>query len=99
MLPFGSRRRSKLPLEPIIISPVALFRHLDEKKHRFEQAQYTFVQCAAGRDSELDAAGEWIEKYAQKHSGRVITNFDEQRPVLADARGGVEGRVFTQGGE
>jgi hypothetical protein len=26
-----------------------------------------------------------MEKYADKFSGRIITNFDEQRPVLADA--------------
>lgn len=79
----GVKPRAKL--EKIIISPVALFKSLDEKKDHFERAQYTFVQCAAGNDSELDAAGEWIGKYAEKYSGRVITNFDEQRPVLADA--------------
>ncbi len=28
---------------------------------------------------------DWIIKYTTKHAGRVITNFDEQRPFLADA--------------
>ena len=42
------------------------------------------MQCPAGKDDVIDEAGEWIELYAKKHSGRVITNFDEQRPVLAD---------------
>jgi hypothetical protein len=46
---------------------------------------YTFVQCAAGKDSECDEAADWIDRYAKKHKGRVVTNFDEQRPVLADA--------------
>lgn len=72
--------------EPLIITPVALFEAEDTHtcdNHR--ETQYTFVQCAAGRDSELDAAADWIEKYATLHGGRVITNFDEQRPVLADA--------------
>jgi hypothetical protein len=76
---------TKDALDPIIISPVALFEHVDKDKHRYDRAQYTFVQCAAGIDDELDAVGEWIGRYAEKHSGRVITNFDEQRPVLADA--------------
>jgi hypothetical protein len=30
-------------------------------------------------------AGEWIELYTARHKGRVVTNFDEQRPFLADA--------------
>jgi hypothetical protein len=72
--------------EPIIISPVALFETTDSDiRHGYGRAQYTFVQCAARPDSELDAAAEWIEKYTAKYKGRVITNFDEQRPVLADA--------------
>jgi hypothetical protein len=70
---------------PVIIAPVALFEPTTSHHDRDSQPQYTFVQVAAGLDSELDAAGEWIEKYAVKHSGRVLTNFDEQRPLLADA--------------
>src|SRR5262249_15955758 len=66
--------------EPIIIAPVALF----ETNDGYDRASYTFVQCEAGADSELDAAVDWIEKYVKKHGGSVITNFDEQRPVLAD---------------
>jgi hypothetical protein len=78
-------RRSR---RPIVITPVALFEEEgpDSRRHRFDvKAQYTFVQCLAGADTELDEAGDWIEKYARKYAGRVITNFDEQRPFLADA--------------
>lgn len=72
--------------EPIIITPVALFETEDSPAYGSNrETQYTFVQCAAGHDSELDAAADWIEKYATLHRGRIITNFDEQRPVLADA--------------
>jgi archaellum component FlaC len=77
--------KAKEKLDPIIISPVALFESADSNGSRFERAQYTFVQCPAGEDAQLDGAAEWIEKYAEKHSGRVITNFDEQRPLMADA--------------
>lgn len=67
--------------EPIVIAPVALF----DSRDNFDEPQYTFVQCSAGLESELDDATDWIEKYAAKYAGRLITNFDEQRPVLADA--------------
>src|SRR5260370_14437789 len=77
---------ARRPGEPIIISPVALFETADaDTPHRYGRAQYTFVQCAAGPDSELDAAADWIEKYTIKYKGRVITDFDDQRPILADA--------------
>jgi hypothetical protein len=70
--------------DPIVISPVALFTDSHSRDGN-DKAQYTFVQCQAGSDSELDSAVDWIETYATKYAGRVITNFDEQRPVLADA--------------
>ena len=82
------------PIEPIFISPIVLFR-----SDRYESSsnlnrwgfnedrglQYTFVQCPADSDSELAAATEWIERYAEKYEGHVVTNFDEQCPILADA--------------
>jgi hypothetical protein len=46
---------------------------------------YTFAQCAAGSDSELDSVTDWMERYTAKYVGKIITNFDEQRPNLADA--------------
>jgi hypothetical protein len=48
--------------DPIIITPVALFESTQESEYHSERAQYTFVQCVAGADSELDAAGEWIHE-------------------------------------
>ena len=78
--------KSRRGLDPIVISPVSLFESAGARdRYPQERAQYTFVQCGAGADSELDAAIDWIEKYVRKYSGRVITNFDEQRPVLAEA--------------
>lgn len=72
--------------EPIIITPVALFQSVSvHSDYSNNWPGYTFVQCAAGLDSELDAAVDWIENYTRKYAGRVIANFDEQRPVLADA--------------
>jgi hypothetical protein len=73
--------------DPIVISPVALFasKRVIGGPSPYRQAGYTFVQCAAGHDAELDGASDWIEKYTRKYSGQVITNFDEQRPTLADA--------------
>jgi hypothetical protein len=67
--------------DTVVITPVVLFE--TDQKH--DRAQYAFVQCPAGSDSHLDGAAEWIEKYSAKHSGRIITNFDQQRPILANA--------------
>ena len=53
--------------------------------NRDEGVQYTFVQCPADSDSELAKATGWIERYVEKYEGHVITNFDEQCPILADA--------------
>jgi hypothetical protein len=62
------------------ISPVVLF---DDKEDRYN-TQFTFAQCHAS-DSEIDLTVEWMEHYADRFSGRIITNFDEQRPILAAA--------------
>jgi hypothetical protein len=43
------------------------------------------VQVQAGPEHQLDAAEEWLTLYASKHGGKVITNFDQLRPFLADA--------------
>jgi|GEM_PF-4463425 len=71
--------------KPIVITPVALFETNDQYLHRRERASYTFVHCSADSDAELDSAGEWIDKYVTKYEGHVITNFDEQRPLFAEA--------------
>lgn len=73
-------------LDRIKITPVALFEPLDDSPNRGRGSlNYTFVHCHAGSDSDLDMAGEWIEQYAKTYSGRVVTNFDQQRPLLAGA--------------
>jgi hypothetical protein len=81
------RKQSSIP---ITITPVALF---DEEKSDSNVKSrrwgsnfgYTFVQCAADSNVELDDAANWIEKYAKKHGGRVVTNFDERSPILSNA--------------
>jgi hypothetical protein len=77
---------NRQPGESIVITPVVLFEFTDwRSRDGYDRAQYTFVRCSTASDSDLDAAVAWIEKYAKKFKGRVITNFDEQRPALANA--------------
>jgi hypothetical protein len=83
-------RAKKLP--PILITPVVLFGDAHANRERSKshnrwsnQLGYTFVQCPAGSDEELDRAATWVGKYATKHGGQVITNYDEHRPMLSDA--------------
>jgi hypothetical protein len=71
---------------PAIITPVALFGASEAQRFDHDQLpRYTFVHCQADSDRELDDAIDWIESYAAKYKGQVVTNFDEQRPNLADA--------------
>jgi hypothetical protein len=81
-----SRRQKSM--RPVIVSPVALFDALSGERRTRDwggEYGYTFVQCAEGFGDGLEGAADWISRYATKHDGRIITNFDEQSPVLADA--------------
>src|SRR5207249_795436 len=63
----------------VMISPVVLF---EAKGGAFGKHQYAFVNCGA---REPHIAVDWLETYAAKFNGRVVTNFDEIRPNLANA--------------
>lgn len=83
----GRREQSK---EPITLTPVALFEtETINSQIRLRRGKdnlgYTFVHCQANSDTRLDHAAEWLENYARKFGGRIITNFDEHSPILADA--------------
>jgi hypothetical protein len=73
-----------------LVSPVVLFDDGEtgkkQKQRHFanQNVQYTFVQCPADGDRSTDYAATWLEAYVAQHSGRVISNFDEQRPIMAD---------------
>ena len=83
--------KDRQPKESIVVSPVVLFDTGQDWRERvghydiYGGMRYTFVQCAADGDTTTDIAAAWLERYATKHGGRVITNFDEQRPIMADA--------------
>jgi hypothetical protein len=74
-------RQSELGRRKLVITPVVLF----EIQASYDRPGYTFVQCSAGADADLDRAASWMELYTSRYSGQIITNFDEQRPILADA--------------
>lgn len=64
---------------PISISPIVLF---DTAQTRYKDHQFAFVNCPS---SETDSATDWLERYANKFEGRIVTNFDEQHPAFSDA--------------
>ena len=82
---YSARKRSK---DRTTITPVALFEMpLSDLDHRYQTHSnygYTFIQSRSNAQ-DLDEAAGWIELYAQKHGGKVVTNFDERSPILADA--------------
>ncbi len=82
---YSSRKRSQ---GHITITPVALFDlssgSLDDQNRRGSDFGYTFVQSNTDARHLADAA-DWIGLYAKKYGGKVLTNFDERSPILADA--------------
>jgi hypothetical protein len=86
----GSAKR-KLRENPVILTPVVLFDRMKDgfqilpEVNQFGDFGYTFVHCNAGSKEELDRAAYWVERYATKHHGRIITNYDQLSPILADA--------------
>jgi len=72
--------------DPIIITPVVLFLAKDaDQAYRYKHVRYTFAQCAAGSNSELDSLADWIEKYVKAYGGSIATNFDERRQTFINA--------------
>ncbi len=80
-------------ISPMMITPMVFFT---EEKHRYQRQQrdswqreekgsVTFVTCRADSLDELDSAAEWLDWYANRYHGEIITNFDEQRPIFEDA--------------
>jgi hypothetical protein len=76
---------------PILLTPVVLFSDVDHKPQLIRNLDwggdfgYSFVQVPAGPEYQFGVAEEWLALYASKHGGKVITNFDQLRPFLADA--------------
>lgn len=84
---------------PVKITPIAFFEgqaYGEEQQQLFqiEREQYaTFMTCHADVISEIDQAVVWLEKYVENYDGKIITNFDQQRPVFAYASFSLQ-RVF-----
>jgi hypothetical protein len=82
-------RSSRARERDLIITPVALFdmSSSSDSMGRYRQHSefgYTFVQSRPDT-GEITEAADWIELYAEKFGGKVLTNFDERLPMLADA--------------
>lgn len=74
----------------VAITPVVLFgparQQPDERRAWYNRTPgFTFVHCPAGDDKTVLRAAAWMEKYAARYHGTVLTNFDEQLPRVANA--------------
>jgi hypothetical protein len=74
----------KSDLEHLFISPVVLFGSEKNAEGR-SRFQFAYVQCRAGSDEELNSAVGWLETYTSRYHGRILTNFDQQRPSFENA--------------
>jgi hypothetical protein len=82
----AKKKRSR---DSIILTPVVLFDSMSGDSHIVPEwggdFGYTFVHCDGGSKEQLDVAAHWVERYATKHEGRIITNYDQLSPILSDA--------------
>jgi hypothetical protein len=73
---------------PVKITPMVFFKgeSIRRKESWREQiGSVTYVTCRADSLNELNRASDWLQWYADKYHGEIITNFDEQRLVFKDA--------------
>jgi hypothetical protein len=75
------------PGSPVNITPMVFFKGRYETRHSRgrQQGNVTYVVCRADNPFELDRATDWLTWYAERYRGKVITNFDEQRPAFCNA--------------
>ena len=77
--------RSGRPPQRTEITPIVLFDTANGNPDFIDRAGYIFVNCEGGQEFSLDEAADWMNRYATKFNGRVLTNFDEQLPRIAEA--------------
>lgn len=76
---------------PVNITPMVFFKgdfkelSRNPGRRREQVGNVTYVTCRVDNLIELDKAADWLEWYAERYGGEVITNFDEQRPTFRDA--------------
>lgn len=69
---------------PVKITPMVFFTG-GQNMGLEQQENVTFVTCRSDSFDELDAASEWVDWYARRYEGKIITNFDQQRLIFEDA--------------
>jgi hypothetical protein len=78
-------QRAETTRRPVYITPMVFFttRHKNQKRR---EGNVTYVTCPADSHMALDKAASWLNWYAAKYDGEIITNFDQQRPTFENAR-------------
>jgi hypothetical protein len=66
------------------ITPMVFFEGGYKRGHG-EVKGVTFVRCSSNSLDELDRATDWLQWYVGRYGGKVVTNFDQQRPLFSDA--------------
>jgi len=65
--------------DPTYITPMIFWSREDEPNGR---GFTTFVTCHPYSTNEIDRGANWLENYVQRYDGKVLTNFDQQRPTF-----------------
>lgn len=79
IMELGNEKKPSISITPMVFFSAGREMGLDIKEN------VTYVTCKADSTNELNRAVEWLEWYANRYDGEIITNFDQQEPTFANA--------------
>jgi hypothetical protein len=79
IIELGNEKKTSVKITPMVFFSAGREMGLDTKEN------VTYVTCKADATHELSSAIEWLEWYADRYDGKIITNFDQQEPIFANA--------------
>jgi hypothetical protein len=77
--PLGREKRPSAKVSPMVFFSGGRNAGLETNEN------VTYVTCNSDSLSALSNAVEWLEWYAERYDGQIITNFDQQEPAFANA--------------
>jgi hypothetical protein len=77
--PLGREKRPSVKVTPMVFFSGGRNVGLETNEN------VTYVTCNSNSPLALNNAVEWLEWYAEKYAGKIITNFDQQEPTFANA--------------
>ncbi|MEW6492448.1 MAG: hypothetical protein AB1589_08050 [Cyanobacteriota bacterium] len=85
-LKITSKEQSSAPVKitPMLFfeAEISDFLKKNNRRNYRNKGYVTYAICCADSLKTLDNASDWLELYVNRYNGKIITNFDEQRPAF-----------------